>query len=327
MKLHDNSRFRGGWIVLGSSCNLLKFHQLIEIPRGLVRFPDFQKNGAGEFGQKRIDELPCKPPAPEFPGHREIQNLPFIFRDTPRHQESGHSILTDHDSQVVLQICRYIPWSGFGAGCLNGGDRLQIAPLAATDCWHSVNIMIALLGLLFFLAQPFWEAKPPEKWTDLEVDAMLHASPWAERLGPDPEALIWLATAAPIEAAEEESRVRAKLPPAQTDPDYADYLRQNREESFVLAISYLHRSGLGTSADQKRMEDECEMRIGKRSYKMLGHFPPTTDDPVLRLIFPRTVRENDKTVVFRLFLPGMSFPERELELRVKDLMYRGKLEM
>ena len=48
---------------------------------------------------------------------------------------------------------------------------------------------------------------------------------------------------------------------------------------------------------------------------------------VLRLIFPRAVKPTDKTVVFRLYLGGLKFPEREVEFRVKDLTYQGKLEM
>jgi hypothetical protein len=48
---------------------------------------------------------------------------------------------------------------------------------------------------------------------------------------------------------------------------------------------------------------------------------------VLRLVFPRVVEPADKSIVFRLYLPGLSFPERELEFRVKDLLYHGKLEM
>ena len=54
---------------------------------------------------------------------------------------------------------------------------------------------------------------------------------------------------------------------------------------------------------------------------------PTPSDPVLRLIFPREVRTSDKSVLFRLYLPGINFPERDTEFRVKDLMYQGKLEM
>src|SRR5262249_10888266 len=80
--------------------------------------------------------------------------------------------------------------------------------------------------------------------------------------------------------------------------------------------------------EEKRMEEETVMLIGKtRKFKMVGHFPPTPSDPILRLIFPREVRPKDKTVVIRLSLPGIDFPDREAEFSVKDLMYRGKLEM
>ena len=48
---------------------------------------------------------------------------------------------------------------------------------------------------------------------------------------------------------------------------------------------------------------------------------------MLRLVFPRVVKISDKSVLFRLYLGGLTFPEREVEFRVKDLMYQGKLEM
>jgi hypothetical protein len=69
------------------------------------------------------------------------------------------------------------------------------------------------------------------------------------------------------------------------------------------------------------------MIIGKKTYKIVGHFPPTKDDPVLRLVFPREAESTDKNVIFHLYLPGVPFPERELEFRVKDLIYHGKLSM
>jgi hypothetical protein len=69
------------------------------------------------------------------------------------------------------------------------------------------------------------------------------------------------------------------------------------------------------------------MVIGRKTYHFTGHFPPTPSDPVLRLIFDREVKETDKAVGFRLYLPGLNFPEREVEFRVKDLMFQGKLEM
>ena len=69
------------------------------------------------------------------------------------------------------------------------------------------------------------------------------------------------------------------------------------------------------------------MIVGKKTYGIVGHFPPTPSDPVLRLIFPRAVKPTDKTVLFRLYLGGLNFPEREAEFHVKELTYQGKLEM
>jgi hypothetical protein len=75
------------------------------------------------------------------------------------------------------------------------------------------------------------------------------------------------------------------------------------------------------------MEEESVMLVGKKRYQIVGHFPPTPSDPVLRLVFPRAVRSTDKSVIFRLYLGGLKFPEREVEFRVKDLVYQGKLEL
>jgi hypothetical protein len=75
------------------------------------------------------------------------------------------------------------------------------------------------------------------------------------------------------------------------------------------------------------VEKETLMTVGGKTYKIEGTFPPTPSDPVLRLIFPRSVKPTDKSVNFQLYLPGLPFPEREAEFHVKDLSYRGKLEM
>jgi hypothetical protein len=187
--------------------------------------------------------------------------------------------------------------------------------------------MRALLPLLFFLAQPFWEAKPPEQWTDAEIQLIRSDSPWAQR---SEASVIFLATAAPIEHAEAELRLRLKHNPhplPEPDPDYVEYLLDHREQNFVLAITYPTLAGTSDARENKRMEEESVMIVGKKTYQMVGHFPPTPSDPVLRLIFPRVVKAADKTVLFRLYLGGLSFPEREVEFRVKDLTYQGKLAM
>jgi hypothetical protein len=187
--------------------------------------------------------------------------------------------------------------------------------------------MHALLTVLFFLAQPFWETKPPELWTDREIDTIRTYSPWAQQVGPAPPVVVYLATAAPIELAEAELRLRAKNTLREPDPDYADYLRENRDKHFVLAITYPTLNGLGDAKENRKLEEESVMVIGRKTYKFIGHFPPTPSDPVLRLVFPREAQASDKTILFRLYLPALPFPERDVEFRVKDLMYQGKLEM
>ena len=185
--------------------------------------------------------------------------------------------------------------------------------------------MRALLPLLFLVAGPFWETKPPETWTMEEVDIVLKSSPWVAALGGSPELQAYFATAAPIEMAEGERRKRMKGPAP--DPDYADYLRENRENAFVLAIPYPKIAGASKGDEDKRLEEQSVMKIGHKAYKILGHFPPTPSDPVLRLIFPRVVKPTDKSIEFELYLPNLSFPERSVSFFVKDLMFRGNLEM
>ena len=53
----------------------------------------------------------------------------------------------------------------------------------------------------------------------------------------------------------------------------------------------------------KRMKEESFLRVGRKGYKMTGHFPPTPADPYLRLIYPREIGPNDKSLVFELYLP------------------------
>jgi hypothetical protein len=187
--------------------------------------------------------------------------------------------------------------------------------------------MRLLLAALFFLAAPFWETKPPERWSAREIDTLRHDSPWAQSVGPEPRVLVYLATAGPIEDAEAEARLRTIDPLSEPDPDYLDYLREHRAEDFVLAIPGVTTVGIQQPGEERLMEEETRMLIGRKAYKMIGHFPPTQADPVLRLVFPREAQPADKSVIFRLYLPGLPFPNRETEFRTKDLMYHGKLAM
>jgi hypothetical protein len=186
--------------------------------------------------------------------------------------------------------------------------------------------MLVLVPLFLFLAQPFWESKPPEKWSNQEISMLRSNSPWAQIMGPEPGVLVYFATAAPIEEAEGELRLRIKNALREPDPDYLTYLSENRDKYFVLAIPY-DRLALEKADESRKMEAESVMVIGRKTYKIIGHFPPTPSDPVLRLVFSREVQPADKKVVFKLYVPGVDFPEREAEFQVKELLYHGKLEM
>jgi hypothetical protein len=47
----------------------------------------------------------------------------------------------------------------------------------------------------------------------------------------------------------------------------------------------------------------------------------------LRLVFPRAVSAGDKAFSFELYLPSVPGPYRAVEFRLKDLMYKGVLEL
>jgi hypothetical protein len=187
--------------------------------------------------------------------------------------------------------------------------------------------MHTFLALLFLFAPPFWEARQPPQWSNQEVEEMLHNSPWAQNCGRDPSMRVFLATAEPIEDAETELRIRGLQPLREPDPDYTAYASRNRDTQLVLAVDYQDRAPSWREEDNRRMEEESFLLVGRRKHRMVGFFPPTPSDPVLRLAFPRDIQPSDKRVVFRLYLPGISFPERDAEFEIKDLLYHGRLEM
>ncbi len=195
--------------------------------------------------------------------------------------------------------------------------------------------MIWAVVLLMFAA-PFWESKAPEHWSDAELQALLTDSPWAQMaMAPGssvaPPVQVYLATAGPTEKAEKEVERRlAKTHPPVDDPlvaDYRGWLQENHSKQIVLAIAVTRNDVLADEHEIQQMESECVMRVGKKKFKMTGHFPPSPGDRYLRLAFPREVQATDKSVVFDLYLPGVPIPYREAEFKVKDMLVAGKLEM
>jgi hypothetical protein len=185
--------------------------------------------------------------------------------------------------------------------------------------------MHAIAFWLALAAAPFWESKAPRDWNDDQLRILLTDSPWAQPAG---GVSAFLATALPMQEAEREIWRRRMLkgfePP---DPEYTDFLSHDQGKHIVLAISYRNPKPLADAAEARRMEEESVLKIGKKKYKIAGQFPPTPSDPYLRLVYPRQIGPNDKSLVFELYLPGTAGVYQVLEFKVKELLYKGKPEM
>ncbi len=196
---------------------------------------------------------------------------------------------------------------------------------------HALGILLCAL-----LAAPFWESKPAHDWTEAELSEALHSSPWAqaataETILRSPGVQTYLSSALPMQEAEAEVRRRREIRDRPTGPvetdEYREYLKAQKEKPIVLTILFPNPQALADGVESKRMEEDCVMKIGRKKYKMTGHFPPVPDDPYLRLVFPRAIGPKDKVVEFDLYLPGVPDPFRTVEYLIKDMVYKGKLEL
>jgi hypothetical protein len=190
-------------------------------------------------------------------------------------------------------------------------------------------------ALLFWLAAPFWETSAPADWTDGQLKGLLTDSPWAQFVGtagnsPAPMIQVLIATAEPIEQGEVEwdrRFTKKKAGPDLMKEEYRVWLQDHRASQIVLAISAGKNQQLSDESEIRRMEEQSVMIVGRKKYKMIGHFPPSEGDPYLRLAFPREVTVNDKMVTFELYVPGVGAPFRSAEFKVKDMIVKGKLEI
>jgi len=195
--------------------------------------------------------------------------------------------------------------------------------------------MLRGIFLCALLAAPFWEAKAPRDWTDAEIARLLSDSPWAraaiaQGIAGSLGIQTYLSSALPVQEAEAEVKrrrqIRHRPGPVETD-EYLEFLKQQQGESIVLTVSFPDPTALASGAEVKRMEEECYMQAGRKKYKMTGHFPPTPEDPYLRLVFPRAIGPRDKRIEFNLYLPGAPEPYRLAEYVIAELMYKGKLQL
>src|SRR5271165_5958126 len=136
MKLHDNSRLRGGLVIVRTASKLLKTKGQVQVSCRLVGLPDLQKDGTAGTAGERSPQAAGNPLPAEFRRNRKVENLAFAFHQRSGRQESGNPAGADRHQEVIVQVIGGIPVRCFRAGSLNGRDLLQIACFAAPDYWH-----------------------------------------------------------------------------------------------------------------------------------------------------------------------------------------------
>lgn len=197
------------------------------------------------------------------------------------------------------------------------------------------RIAFILLSAGMLLAQaPFWDTKAPESWNLDQLNTLFTNSPWAQitngeaNAGPAPGLQVYLASARPMQQAEDLRRANAKK--KLDDPlwdEYHDYVKDNQGKYIILAVFVPDGRAFGDGGEVKTMEKDTLLRISKRKYTLVGHFPPSSTDPYVRFVFPKDVRPGDKTLIFELYVPGVPSPYRSAEFAVKDLVYQGHQEL
>ena len=189
--------------------------------------------------------------------------------------------------------------------------------------------MHSLWTLFLLLAAPFWEEKPPRQWSNGDLDLMFRNSPWAQtallttRIGGEPQIFVYLASAKPMQEAEEERRVRRNKKSDPVAEEYTTWSADNAGKYIVLAVHVPVSFTFTDEGESKRMEKETALRIGRRRYTPVLHFPPSSTDEHLRFVFPRDVPDSAKKLTFEFYVPSIAGPYREAVFALKDLTYKG----
>jgi hypothetical protein len=188
--------------------------------------------------------------------------------------------------------------------------------------------MHVLIAASLFAA-PFWEAKPPGEWSEQELRKLAVDSPWAQiaetpREGLAPGVQVYIASATIMREAEAEFARRRKIKSDLLREEYEALLREEGAKTLVLAVYAPDASLLADAAESERMQEESTLKVGRKRLKMTGHFPPTSSDPFLRMVFPRPEIGGQKSLTFEIYVPGVPSPYRRVEFPIRDLMYKGK---
>lgn len=201
--------------------------------------------------------------------------------------------------------------------------------------------------LLWLFADPFWVEKTPKEWTDAQIATLTTDSPWAIMMrapvGEFPAAQTYIATAGPIQEAEQEIQ-RRKEARSTREPEFDPYAEEYQAwvEEFgpthvILAIRISDQKAYFDANELDEMEKECVMRLAGRKAQYTGYFPPSEDDPFLRLAFPKDLSKlkldklpdslKNEKLKFDLYVPGITGPYRAAEFRLADMVLDGELQL
>jgi len=192
--------------------------------------------------------------------------------------------------------------------------------------WLSLTAASALVMLASSDTNAFWNTKAPADWTIEEVREILERSPWAA-VSPTPRGAalrMHVATAEPMREAETRERQASRYR-VEPGPNFEEYQAMLSEgHSIVLAVYSPGMLSISDAVESRSLEHDSVLHIGRRSYKLVTHFPPTPGDPYLRYVFPREVKPGDKALSFDIYVPGYTFPERHVEFDLREMLYKGK---
>ena len=136
MKLHDNSRLRGIFVVGRAARNRLKTNRLVAFLSGAIGLPDFQIYGTGIVPKQSLEKMPGDALAAEFRSHGQVQDLKLLVGDRTQRHEAGNPAGAEGDQQMMREVIGRVPLRGPGTGGLNLPNGGEIAGAASADYWH-----------------------------------------------------------------------------------------------------------------------------------------------------------------------------------------------
>lgn len=191
--------------------------------------------------------------------------------------------------------------------------------------------------LVWLAVAPFWQEKQPAEWSDIQLAQFLYDSPWAHAATgtgqvQGPPVQCYLASAKPVEEALAERNRRAALrrKPGPEDvlaEEYRVWFEDNRAGQVIVAVRVGTPPAFSNEGEIRRMQEDSALRSGRARAKMSSYFPPSMNDPYVRMAFPRSaIVESEKYLDFELYLPGVPGPFRTVMFAMHDLAVDGRLE-